>query len=135
MKIYLFIDHTALFLDDKKPTVTVEPACTGVLEIDGQAFRVENGGLFPALRELIGHVRVAFTPEGGPRYIGIKPHMKEGVPVSRVDYAAEYIPMRIKMDALERQLDKLARAYHELSAAMKHDALSFLTHNTKKTEV
>ena len=135
MKIYLLMDHTALLVNDHKDTVRIEPVCTGLLEIEGKAFPLENGSLTPKLPDLIGHVRVIFTTNTGARYVGICPHMDAGVAVSRIDYAAAYVPMRLKIDELERQVDNLARQLHEVSAQNKRDALGFLTHNTKKTEV
>ncbi len=135
MKIYLLMDHTALLVNDRKDTVRIEPVCAGTLEIEGRAFPMENGSPTPVLPELIGHVRVIFTPEGGPKYVGIRPHMDAGVPASRIDYAAAYVPLRTKLDELERQVENLAAQLHALSAESKHDAMGFLTHNTKKTEV
>ncbi len=136
MKIHLLIDHTALLLDDGKPTITVEPAAAGTLEIEGRRIAVApSGTVFHPMRDLIGHARVTFTTAGGARYVGIRPYMTEGIPHSRVDYAAAYADMRIHQDNLERQMDELAKAYHALCADTKHDALGFLTHNTKKQEV
>lgn len=136
MKIHLFLDHTALLIDDKQPTVTVEPACAGSLEIEGRHMKVSpSGTVLRPMNHLVGHVRVIFTTEKGMRYLGIRPYMTDGIPCSRVDYAAEYASMRIHVDKLERQMDQLTEAYHKLSAETKHDALGFLTHNTKKTEV
>ena len=137
MKIYLFMDHTAYLVDDKKPTVTVEPACGGVLEVEGRRYAVAASGasVIRPLHDLVGQVRVTFTTEGGDRYTGVRPYMAEGIPCSRVDYAAEYAGVRIHLDEMERQVEKLTAAYHALSAETKHDALGFLTHNTKKREV
>ena len=137
MKIYLFIDHTALLVDDKKLTVTTEPACDGMLEIEGRRYAVAAKGtsVIRPLHDIVGQVRVAFTTESGARYVGVTPYMAEGVPVSRVDYATMYAGVRMHLDELERQVDKLTAEYHAFSAENKHDALGFLTHNTKHTEV
>lgn len=135
MKIYLLMDHTALLVNDHKDTVRIEPACSGILEIEGTSYKIENGGVAPYRKDLIGHVHVIFTTQSGQRYIGIRPHMDAGVAVSHIDYAAAYVPLRLKLDELERQVDELAKAYHVLAAQSKHDALGFLTHNTKKSEV
>ena len=135
MKICLFIDRTALLVNDHLDHVTIEPPCRGVLEVEGETFTIENGSPVPALPELIGHVRVLFTTEGGPRYVGIRTYMDKGIPASHIDYAAAYVPLRMKLDELERQVDQLAKAYHALAAETRHDALGFLTHNTKKQEV
>lgn len=137
MKIYLLLDHTAILADDKKLAVTVEPACAGTLEIEGRRYKVAASGasVLRPLHELTGQVQVVFTTDTGARYMGIKPYMAEGVPVSKVDYAAEYAKIRIHLDELERQVDKLTALYHTLSAENRHDALGFLTHNTKHTEV
>lgn len=137
MKINLFRDHTALLTDDQKTTITTEPASAGTLEIEGRRFEVaESGTVFYPQLDLVGHARVTFTTKNGSRYVGIRPYMSDvGMPVSRPDYAAEYAKMRIHMDELERQVDKLAEAYHKLSSETHKDALGFLTHNSKKTEV
>lgn len=135
MKIYLLMDHTALLVNDHKDTVKIEPVCAGVLEIEGESYRIGNGSPVPLRKDLIGHVRVVFTPDGGGRYVGIRTHMDVGVPTSRIDYAAAYLPLRLKQDELERQVDELAKQLHELRAMNQHNALGFLTHNTKKSEV
>lgn len=134
MKIQLLADHTALLLDDRRGTVSIEPACEGVLELEGEKFPLRTGSPVPRNPELIGHVRVVFTPTGGVRHVGINPHMKDGVPVSHIDYTAAYLPMRLKIDELERQVDKLARAVHTLETDRKKNALGFLHHNTKNKE-
>ena len=134
MKIQLLADRTALLLDDSRGTVSIEPACEGVLEIEGKKFPLCNGSPVPRNPELIGHVRVVFTPTGGVRHVGINPHMKDGGPVSRIDYPAAYLPMRLTLDELERQVAKLARAVHTLVADRKKNALGFLHHNTKNKE-
>lgn len=134
MKIQLLADRTALLLDDRRGTVSIEPECEGVLELEGKKFPLRTGSPVPRNPELIGHVRVVFTPTGGVRHVGINPHMMDGVPVSRIDYTAAYLPMRLKIDELERQVDKLARAVHTLEADRKKNALGFLHHNTKKKE-
>lgn len=134
MKIQLLADRTALLLDDRRGTVSIEPECEGVLELEGKKFPLRTGNPVPRNPELIGHVRVVFTPTGGVRHVGINPHMKDGVPVSRIDYTAAYLPMRLKIDELERQVDKLARAVHTLEADRKKNALGFLHHNTKNKE-
>lgn len=137
MKIHLLIDHTALLVDDKKTTVTVEPETAGVLEIEGGRYPVVASGetVFHPIRNLVGHVRVAFVTETGARYVGIKPFMNNGIPVTSVDVAAEYAKIRIHVDSLERQIDKLTSEFHAMSAENKRDALGFLTKNTKHTEV
>ena len=135
MKIHPFLDHTALLLPDGKPEITVLPAAKGTLEIEGRRLAVGTGTVFHPMRDLIGQVRVAFVTEKGARYVAVRPYMAEGIPVSRVDYAAAYADVRIHTDALERQVDKLTQAVRELRTDQKHDALGFLTHNTKKQEV
>ena len=110
MKIQLLADRTALLLDDRRGVVTIEPACEGVLELEGEKFSLRAGSPVPRNPELIGHVRVVFTPTGGVRHVGINPHMKNGVPVSRIDYAAAYLPMRLKIDELALGNKHFARA-------------------------
>lgn len=135
MKIHLLIDHTALLVDDKKPTVTVEPDCAGTLEIEGVCFPVETGSGLKRMPEMIGNVRVVFISRSGVRYKAIKTRMKDGVPYSAVDYVSEYMQMRIKIDQMERRMDRMAEEFHKISAEQKRDALGFLTKNTKHTEV
>lgn len=136
MKIYLFLDRTALFVDDKQPLVTVEPACAGALEIDGRRYAVASSGTrLPPIPGLNGNVRAAFITEKGDRYEGVQTYMADGKPWSRIDYATAYATTRIHLDELERQVDKLTEGYHALMSENKHDALGFLTHNTKKREV
>lgn len=136
MKIYLFLDRTALFVDDKQPLVTVEPACAGTLEIEGRRFAVAvSGTRLPVIPGLIGSVRADFVADGGTRYVGVQPYMASGLPCSRVDYASAYANLRVHVDELERQVDKLTELVHALSADSKRDALGFLTSNTKKREV
>ncbi len=135
MKIHLFLDHTALLQDDGKKTITILPAAAGTLEIEGRRLAVENGTVFHPMRDLIGQARVAFTTKSGARYVAVRPYMADGIPVSRVDYAAAYADVRTHVDDLERQVEKLTEGYHKLSTDTKHDALGFLTHNTRKQEV
>lgn len=135
MKIHLFLDHTALLQDDGKKTITILPAAKGTLEIEDRHLEVATGTVFHPMRDLIGHVRVAFVTEKGARYVAVRSYMAEGIPVSRVDYAAAYADVRIHTDALERQVDNLTQAVRELRTDQKHDALGFLTHSTKKQEV
>ncbi len=136
MKIHLFLDHTALIQNDGKPTITVEPAAEGTLEIEGRRLRVSpSGTVFRSMHDISGHARVTFTTKSGARYVGVRPYMTEGIPVSRVDYAAAYADVRIHQNDLERQIERMTEELHRLSAESKHDALGFLTHNTKKQEV
>lgn len=136
MKIYLFLDHTAVFVDDKQPLVTVEPACAGTLEIDGRRYAVAASGTrLPTIPGITGNVQAAFITEKGDKYEGVQTYMSSGVPWSRIDYAAAYACTRIRVDELERQVDKLTELVHALSADSKRDALGFLTSNTKKREV
>ena len=135
MRIYLFLDSTALLVDDKTSIITIEPACSGSLEIEGRTFAVTTGTVFHPQDDLVGHVQVSFTPDGGKTHAGIYPYMAEGIPCSRVDYSSEYAKIRIRTDALERQVDRLAERYHKLSGEIKHNALAFLIKNTKNTEV
>ena len=135
MKIHLFIDHTALLVNDHKEAVTVEPPCKGTLEIEGKAFEVIPGeSATPVIRGKVGHARVVFTTERGVRHVGIRPMMAEGTPYSSIDFCGEYVRMRVHLDYMERQIDKLTAAYHALAAEQKRDALGMLMHNTKKTE-
>lgn len=136
MKIHLFLDHTALLVDDHKPTVTVEPAAAGTLEIEGRVFDVTPAGSpVPVLPDAAGHARVVFTTARGIRYVGIRPRLREGTPYSAVDFVTEYIRMRVHLDDLERQVDRLAAAQRAIIADTRHNALGMLTHNTKKKEV
>ncbi|MBQ5724859.1 MAG: hypothetical protein IIV80_01770 [Clostridia bacterium] len=136
MHIYLMIDHTALLEDDHRPTVTVEPACSGVLEIEGHPMRVApTGTVLPPIRDKIGHVRVIFTSDRGVTYTAIRPHIVNGVPVSRPDYAVEYARLLIRTDQMAREVERLTEELHKLSADSKHDALGFMTKNIKHTEV
>lgn len=137
MHIYLMLDHTALLEDDHRPTITVEPACAGVLEIEGASLRVDpTGTVLPPIRDKIGHVRVIFTTDRGVTYTAIRPHIVDGVPVSRPDYAVEYARLLIRTDQLAREVERLTEELHKLSADSKHDALGFIiNHNIKHTEV
>ena len=136
MKIYLFLDRTALFIDDKQPTVTVEPACAGALEIEGRRYAVAASGTrLPIIPGLNGSVKASFITDKGDRYEGIQTYMASGVPWSRIDYATSYANTRIHLDELERQVDKLTESYHALMSEIQRDALGFLTHNTKRKEV
>lgn len=136
MKINLLLDHTALLTDDHRPTITVEPACGGVLEIEGHPLRVApTGTVLPPIRDKIGHVRVIFTSDRGVTYTAIHPHVVGGVPVSRPDYAAEYPKLLIRTDQLAREVERLTEELHRISADSKHDALGFMTKNIKHTEV
>lgn len=135
MKIHLLFDKTALLVDDRKPTVTVEPATSGTLEIEGRCFKVEAKGTpAPVLDDLIGHVRVIFEDKRGVRYIGIRPHVKDKTVYSAVDFTSEYVKLRVHVDELERRVEKLTEGFHALAAESKHDALGFLTENTRKME-
>lgn len=136
MRAYLFRDHTALLENDGSEVITTIPAAAGTLEIEGRSFAVDlTGTVLRPQTDLIGRVRVTFTTDSGIRYVGERPHMDNGIPVSALDYRAEYAKMRIRMDELERQVETLADAYHKLYNETRHDALGFLTHNTKKMEV
>jgi hypothetical protein len=136
MKFHLLLDHTAYFENDEKNVVSVEPECSGRLEIEGHPMRVPvTGAIFSPRPELIGHVRVLFITDGGTVYRGIRTVMDKGVPVSRPDAEKDYKEVRLRLDALQREMERLTEAFHKLSAECKHDALGFLTHNVKHTEV
>ena len=136
MKIYLLLDHTALLEDDHNPKVTVVPECSGRLEIEGHFLRVPvTGAVIMPRPDLIGHVRVLFITDEGVVYRGIRPHMVNGCAVSRPDAEKDYKDVRLRLDALQREMERLTEAFHQLSAECKHDALGFLTHNVKHTEV
>ena len=109
MHIRLFVDHTALLMNDRRVEVTIEPACEGVLEIEGEQIPVKNGSASPYLPRIIGHVGVTFTTSAGVRYKGINPHMKDGVPFSALDYAGGYASMLIRMDDMAREIRQLTQ--------------------------
>lgn len=135
MKIYLLFDKTALLVDDHAPTVTVEPPTSGTLEIEGIRCKVEAKGTpAPVLDDLIGHVFVIFEDRRGVCYVGIRPHVKDKTVYSAVDFASEYVKLRVHVDELERRVEKLTEGYHALAAEFKHNALGFLTENTRKME-
>ena len=136
MKIYLMLDHTAVLEEDNSPTITVEPACSGVLEIEGFPVRVAPTGTpTPQIKDRVGHVRVLFIADSGVAYTAIRPHVVNGIPVSRPDYAVEYPKLLIRTDKLAREIERLTEELHKISAENKHDALGFITHNIKHTEV
>lgn len=137
MKLHLLLDHTALLEDDEKETITTQPECSGVLEIEGRPTRVPvTGAPFVPDKTLVGHVRVLFTTDKGVVYKGIRPYAENGIPVSKPDYTKDYKIVRLQLDTLQRELERLTAEMHELSAACRHDALGFiLEHNTKHTEV
>lgn len=126
MKIQLLADRTALLLDDRRGVVSIEPACEGVLELEGEKFPLRTGSAVPRNPELIGHVRVVFTPTGGVRHVGINPHMKDGVPFSALDYARGYAPMLIRMDNMAREIRQLTQELLDLRARIEPDSLGFL---------
>ena len=135
MKIHLLRDHTALLVDDGKPTVSVEPFAVGTLEVEGHPFNIgARGTPNPCLPELIGCAHVSFTDGRGVRYVGIRPRFVKGIPYSAIDFTGEYVNLRIRMDALERQVENIAKELHALAAENKHNALGMITKNTRKTE-
>lgn len=135
MKIYLFNDHTAMAVNDHAPTVTVDPPCAGVLEIEGQAFPVEAAGTpTPRLPELIGCVCAVFTDHRGVRYTVISPRMTGGYAYSAVDLIKEYVGLRVGLDRMERQYEALAASLRATQAEFHPNALGFLTHNNRNTE-
>mgnify|MGYP006874665648 CR=1 FL=1 len=135
MYLYLFNDHTALTVSDHEPTITVDPPCAGVLEIEGIRFPIEAGGTpTPRLPELIGCVNVTFTDKRGVRYTVISPRMTGGYPYSAVDFVKEYVGLRVGVDRLERQFENLSAGLRAMQAEFRPNALGFLTHNNKNTE-
>lgn len=126
MHIRLFVDHTALLENDRRVEVTIEPACEGVLEIEGEQIPVKNGSASPYLPRIIGHVGVTFTTSAGVRYKGINPHMKDGVPFSALDYAGGYASMLIRMDDMAREIRQLTQELLDLRALIEPDSLGFL---------
>lgn len=136
MKINLLLDHTALLEDDGKTAVTVRPECSGRLEIEGHSIRVPLGGAtLPPMKDLAGYVRTVFITDNGVVYKAIRPHMVNGMPITRPNADTDYKDVRLKLDAMEREFEKIKEAFHDLSADCKKDALGFLTKNTKHTEV
>lgn len=126
MYIRLFTDHTALLENDRKVAVTIEPACEGVLEIEGERFEIKNGSVSPFMPCLIGHVGVTFTTTEGVRYKGINPHMKDGVPFTAPDFTRGYTAMLIRMDSMDREIKRLTQELLDLRARIESDSLGFL---------
>ncbi len=127
MRIYLLADRTVLLVDDRRQTVTVEPKLSGKLYINKECFELEaEGSAVPVCKDESGTCRIKFKTKAGIVYKGERALLKDGVPYSVADYATGYIPLRLKMDELERQNNRLVADFHKLAAAIEPDALGII---------
>lgn len=127
MKLCLLTDRTALLIDDRRGTVTVEPPIAGVMTINDERFEIEaDGSPEPVSKTESGICHVWFETKEGIRYKGDRTILQNGVPHSVADYAAGYIPLRLKLDDLERQNDRLTADFHKLAAEIEPDSLGHI---------
>ena len=127
MKLYLMADRSALLVDDRRPTVTVEPAIAGTLTIDNERFEIEaDGSPEPVSKTESGVCHVWFESKEGIRYKGERTMLRNGVPHSVADYATGYVPLRLMLDDLQRQNDRLTADFHKLAAEIEPDSLGHI---------
>ncbi len=128
MRIILMNHHEALILDDHQSTVTVEPETDGVLTVNGKDHPVSHGGERPFLSIVAGiKAKAVFRTERGIEYKVIAPHIEKGAIVSRPDPFAAAIENRLRIDALEKELEAARADHREFKGSIKWDALGFIT--------
>jgi hypothetical protein len=127
MKLYLMTDRSVILVDDLTPTVTVEPGIAGTLTIDDESFEIEaHGSPVPVSKNQSGTCHVWFKTKEGIQYRGDRTVLRDGVPHSVADYATGYVPLRLKLDDLERQNDRLTAEFHKLAAEIEPDSLGHI---------
>ena len=127
MKIHLLTDRTVILIDDRQPTVTIEPRIAGVLHINEEEYSLEpEGSPVPVYLKERGTCRVMFDTEAGIRYKGERTTLKAGVPYSVPDYATGFIPLRLKLDELERSNEALRNELHQVTADLEPDSLGYI---------
>lgn len=123
MRVYLLHDRSALLVDDRQKTVTVEPRVAGVMTVDDEEFEImAEGSPVPVTKNESGICHVKFTTEAGVVYKGERTSLKGGTPYSTADYAAGYVPLRLMLDDLARKSDELFR----IAADLQPDSLGHL---------
>lgn len=128
MRVILMNHHEALVLGDGRDTVTVEPETDGVLTVNGKDYAVSCGGSAPTFDGIESPAaRAAFTTAAGVRYKVLAPRIEKKGLVSRLDPYACAIDHRLKIDALEKELEAARAEHRELSGSIRYDALGFIT--------
>ena len=135
MKIYLLNNHEAIVVNDHRETVSVEPAVDGVLTVEGVRREITSEQtLAPLYPDLRGYVRASFTNGRGIRYRIIRPRVDNGSLYSAVDYVNGYMELRLFIDRMEREIERLTRELLDVRGQIQPDALGHMNIGGEENE-
>lgn len=135
MKLYLLTTHEALAVKDNSPTVTVEPAESGTLVVDGRAYAVTPGKTeTPRMSETNGSVKAYFQDRRGIRYGVINPRVDQGSLYTAIDFAGGYVELRILIDRQAREIERLTRELLDVRGRIEPDALGHMNIGGEENE-
>lgn len=133
MKMYLLNDHKAVATDDRSGVIRILPQAEGVLTVAGVSVAVSGDKTPEMALDAVGYVQGLFVTKTGIRYTLINPRMNQnGVPVSQLDERGLMLDMRLKLDKLERAVEKLQKEVSDLRGIYEKDALWFLSEKEDK---
>lgn len=135
MKIYLLNNHEAVVVNDHRDTVCVEPAVGGTLTVEGTGDEIiSEQTISPVYPKLRGYVRASFTDARGVRYKIIRPRVDNGALYSAVDYVGGYMELRLLIDRLEREIERLTRELLDVRGQIQPDALGHMNIGGEENE-
>ena len=127
MKIYLLNNHEAMVINDHRKTVSVEPAVDGTLIVSGKEYPIKVGGDAPDLGgETAAHIKAAFVKDGGVVYTVIAPRLYKGVLTTHLDPYAYAIECRLRVDLVEKELEKVREELRHHIGEERKAAMDFL---------
>jgi hypothetical protein len=127
MKIYLANHHEAVIVNDRKKTVSIEPAAEGVLVVNGLEYPIKAGGDAPDFRqETAAHVNAVFIKDGGVAYAVLSPRLYRGELTTHIDPYAYAIECRLHLDRLEKELEALRDELRHHIGTDRKAAMDFL---------
>lgn len=135
MNLLLLNRHEAMAVMDGKNTVTVSPACNGVLTVCGRDYKITHGGKMPKIEPNTNpSVKACFTTARGIRYTILSPRADKHGFYSRLDPYEQIMKQRIMIDELEKGIEKLTEELLNLRASIRYDALGFIITNETEDE-